>query len=72
MTTPCRLFATAYSIYLQLRYISVCLSCVRNQRTRLAVVRGPTYDGYVVCLQAVVGFSKVLFDINEKKSGNDN
>jgi hypothetical protein len=43
-----------------------------NQRTRLAIVTGPTYDGYVVCLQAIFDVSNVrVFDINEKESESD-
>jgi hypothetical protein len=51
--TPCRLSATAYSIYSQLPSISGGRSSIRNLRTRHAVVtvthlswwQGPTYHG---------------------------
>ena len=65
---PYRLFTTAYSIYSQLRSISVGLSFIHNQRTSLTVVTGPTCDGDVLFLQAVINFSNVLFGIDEKKS----
>ena len=39
-TTPCRLSATAYSVYSQLQFVSAGRSCNRNLRTRLAVLTG--------------------------------
>jgi hypothetical protein len=47
ITTPCRLSATAYSIYSQLPSVPEGLPSIRNLRTRHAVVtRDPTNMGY--------------------------